>query len=210
VLFDGVRTDQQAELLIAPHPRALSGTIHEAPPTEQTVISGAHIEVVSGANRGTAATTDGSGHYTLPNLWGEFDVELKRDGFSSRTVHVAMTDDASPVDVPMLPAPRTLTEGGNVVGCVYCRAPFNVTVPVHNAGEIAIVDVGFTGFEEGDSFRFQVWQDSQLLAETVVERAFPRNTVALRVGVSGGAVYQIRGIAEGASGLYAISFSHPN
>jgi hypothetical protein len=209
--FTAVRTNQQVEVLLTPRTATLAGTVFETAPTERTPIAGVYMKVTTGPNAGASTYTNANGGYILPRMSGEFDVSLGADGYTSRTVHVFVTNDGSDVDLHIAPWPQTVTQVfESTPPCAYCSGPFRTTFPVHNAGEIAIIDFGFRGFEEGDSFRLQVWEDGVMLGEAVIERAFPRRTMALRVGVTGGKLYEVRALPQGLSGWYAITFTHPN
>jgi len=68
-------------------------------------------------------------------------------------------------------------------------------------------DVAFYGFEEGDSMNIQVLEQGDVIAETWIERSFPRNKVALMVVVAGGKSYEIR---TSFWPWNQLSFAHPN
>jgi hypothetical protein len=57
------------------------------------------------------------------------------------------------------------------------------------------------------SMRIQVLEEGDVIAQTWIERSFPRNKVALAVVVAGGKVYEIRTAFWPWNQL---SFAHPN
>ena len=180
----------------------LSGVVTETAPTETTVVEGVVVRVVAGANQGATATSDSQGRFSIPSLSGTVDLELSRDGYVARSVHVTVPADGSGVNLQIAPAPGIVT---NTSGTGALFSTRSVIVPVHNAGEVTITDVSFYGFEEGDSLTFEILEDSQLIAATVLERSFPRNTVALRAFVAGGHMVEVR-----ASGYCTfLTFTHP-
>ena len=69
-------------------------------------IAGATVEVKSGAREGDTATTDGTGHYSIPGLSRDIVVRASRDGFlaDEEEVDIAadMTLDFSLMDAPEL------------------------------------------------------------------------------------------------------------
>jgi hypothetical protein len=200
-----VTAAQTVDVTIAPVPRSLSGVVTERPPTQTKPLAGTRVEVVSGANAGAAAATDGTGRYTLPAMWGEFDLRISRDDYLPTIVHVDMSGEDVSGNAQLRPTPRVVTERFENAGS---SGVFRLVIPVHNDGEIAITDWAAYGFEEGDGATLQIWEDGRLLAQTFVERSIPRNTVLLRVPAIAGRTYEVRGISM--FWWYAAAVSHPN
>lgn len=197
-------SERSLDLTISPRPSTLAGAVFETAPTQQKAIGGARLQVVSGANAGASAVSDAAGRYTLPSMWGEFDIQVVRDGYATGTAHVVMAGDQALADIHLAPAPRTITETFGD-GRSFLQ-PFHATVLVHNPGEIVITDWAAYGFEEGDGTRVQIWEDGQLLVQTYVERSFPRRTVLMRAPVSAGRTYEIRCLGWP---LTTMTFTHP-
>ena len=192
----------------SPQPRALAGTVFETPPTQQAPVPGARVQVVTGSNAGANTTTDGSGRYTLPAMEGEFDIQVSRQGFTTRTVHLNMADRDPPSDIQLGPEPRIITE--TFVASSVSPSPhvFSTMLQIHNAGEIVITDWDAYGFEEGDLAELEIWEGGQRFAGTVIERSFPRHTVVLRVAVPPGRTYEVRGHTY--YWWNTITLTHPN
>jgi hypothetical protein len=177
---------------LPPRPRRLTGTARETPPTQTNAVAGARVTITSGSNAGRTATTDVQGQYTLPDVWGDFDLRVERDGYVPTAAHATVAGEDTNLDVRLRPAPRTITQ--TLVPPAF--GGFSISVPVHNDGEIAIIDWSAYGFEEGDTSTLQIWEDGHLIAQTAVERSFPRHTVVLRAAARGGHTYEIRAIVQ--------------
>jgi hypothetical protein len=122
-------------------------------------------------------------------------LEISREGYVSQSVHLSASNDVADLAFALLPPADMVTEtSGEDAGGLFNGQ--SIVVPVHNAGEIAVTDVKFYGFEEGDSIGLQIVQDGTVIASTVLERSIPRNTVVLRALVSAGHVIEVRTMAS--------------
>lgn len=84
---------------------AVTGVVHEAPPTERTPIAGARVAVRGRAD--AVAITDDQGRFTLPVApAAALDLEVTRDGFEPARVPVI--DGTRGLDVALLPVPKDI------------------------------------------------------------------------------------------------------
>ena len=197
--------DGTANLALTPIPKTLSGRVFETAPTESTAVAGARVEVITGPNAGAAATADPTGAYSLPGLWGDFQVRVTRDGYEPDVETVSIGDTAPTTDAHLAPLATLVTV---VVPSGVHEEP-SYPIDVHHDGEIVVVDVHFESFEEGDSADLEVREGPELIARATVERYFPRQTIALRVPVVKGHRYTLS-IAGAFYSSYTLTFTHPN
>lgn len=113
------------DLALAPIPVTVTGTVTETPPTERAPVPGAQVTITSGAQRGRSVTAANDGTFTLPQVWGDFDVSVAQSGFESATAHVALAGEDARLDVALLPLGRVVTQfTGTVCGKVPDRGTF--------------------------------------------------------------------------------------
>jgi Carboxypeptidase regulatory-like domain len=167
-----VREDVTLDVAIPPILRTLRGFVLETPPTETTPVPGARVEIVTGSNKGLSATTDETGAYSINDVWGEFDIFVTQAHFQTQTSHVLIEADGARTDTHISPVPRVIQETYSQSCCGF---PFSTIVfAVHNPGDIVVTDVASYGFEQGDTSLLEVLEEGRVIAQTFVERSFPR------------------------------------
>lgn len=187
-----VTADTTKDIGVEPIVRTIAGRVVEAPPTQTKGVAGARVEIVSGAGSGRSVTTDAGGTYTLSDVWGDIQVRASAAGYTAAVQAVSIADGDTVADVQLAPEPRVITESVDGATLPESSPYFSRTIDVHNTGEIAVTDLSFYGFEEGDSCALELWEAGQMIVRNVVERSFPRNTTALRVPVLAGHRYELR------------------
>ncbi len=87
-------------------PYRVTGRVHEAEPTESTVIGGARVEVVGGPLDGYTTTTDASGLFGLPAVFDAgFRLKVKKAGYDDADYGIVVLPRDEHVDIGMSPVP---------------------------------------------------------------------------------------------------------
>jgi hypothetical protein len=81
----------------------LVGVVTETPPTEHTPVVGTTVRIASGPGSGLEAVTDGNGFFSIPGVWGEFDVSVAHPGYESRVLHVSASQTVTTLNVALMP-----------------------------------------------------------------------------------------------------------
>jgi hypothetical protein len=76
------------EVALLPLRTTVTGTVTETAPTETTAVAGAQIEILTGSSRGRVTTTDPRGGFSLPNVWGDFELSISRPNYETRLAQV--------------------------------------------------------------------------------------------------------------------------
>jgi hypothetical protein len=185
-----LRSHSSRDLSLEPVPRAVTGRVTESAPTESELLAGARVEIVSGPRSGVATTTDASGAYRFDGVWGEFQIRATASGYEPSSRTLTMGDTDADETLRLAPVARVITETINNPVLPFPNG-FSRTFNVHHAGEIAVTDYFFQGFEEGDYTILRLWEGDRLVAVNMIERVFPRQTISLRVPVAAGHRYRL-------------------
>jgi hypothetical protein len=143
-------SDATLDMALVPIPRTLVGIVTETPPTETTPIIGATVSILAGTNKGKSTTTDAAGFYSLPNVWGTFDVAVVANGYESKTFRATAGNTVVRENATLMPNALTVrsTFSGSVCasnvppGADLCEAQDPIQVrhwfSTHRAGTVRV------------------------------------------------------------------------
>jgi hypothetical protein len=106
----------RSESAFARQPLTISGIVHEAKPTTDTMIAGARIEAIRGELAGLAFTTSADGTFVLPPVVTlGFALKFEKDGYETAQLDIKESSRDGMLDVTMMPERRDiiLTRSGD-------------------------------------------------------------------------------------------------
>ena len=177
VVVDPDATDTALDFVMTPIRRTLVGTVTESFPTETAPIPGARLEIRTGSNKGTNVVTDSNGQYSLPDVWGDFDVSVSKAEFEARTLHTSVDETLATLDIKLLPddRPRRTSFAGRLCppppsfpGALKCLAEAqqdHYWLNVHRAGDMAVrIDFSYNGDYYTDWLRLEIRCGAEMIA----------------------------------------------
>ena len=195
--------DASADLAITPVRVTIRGRVTETAPTENTAVVDAVVEITTGSNRGKSSRTDGTGAFTLSDVWGDFDVSVTQAGYQSATAHVA--SGANPrLDVHLPPRETRLhtTFTGGLCTSKYlmpwqtCTQPLERThtVTVHRPGPFTVKTTwDYVGDYYSNALTVQVSCGTTMVAERTYFRNFyPPDDPPLQLALTKPCSYAIK------------------
>lgn len=81
----------------------LAGVVTETPPTEHTPVAGTTVRIASGPAAGLQAVTDGNGYFSIPGVWGEFDVSVAHPDYETQVLHTSASQTVTTLHVALMP-----------------------------------------------------------------------------------------------------------
>jgi hypothetical protein len=187
--------DSPIDLQLTPIPTTLTGRVTETAPTDTTPIAGATVEILTGSSKGRITTTDAVGIYTLPQVWGDFDLSFSGADYDTKTLHASVATTAR-LDVNLAPRERQrhTTFTGQLCTTVHlppslvCTQPFERThtIPVHGTGTLTLdVDYGYVGDYYLNSLSVDLRCGSTLVLEKRLTKLWDNPPTILPDGVTG-------------------------
>jgi hypothetical protein len=81
----------------------LVGVVTETPPTERTPVVGTTVRIASGPAAGLETVTDGNGYFSIPGVWGEFDVNVAHPDYETQILHASASQTVTTLNVALMP-----------------------------------------------------------------------------------------------------------
>jgi hypothetical protein len=180
---------------LTPIPTTLTGVVTEAAPTEATPVAGATVEILTGSNKGRTTTSDRNGAYSLPEVWGDFDVLFSGTEYDTKIVHASVGTTAR-LDVNLAPRDRQMhtTLSGDLCTTerlppsIVCSRPFQRThtIAVHRPGTLTLnVDYRYVGDYYVNYLNVDVRCGSTVVLEKRVMKIWENPPTILPDGVTG-------------------------
>jgi hypothetical protein len=190
----------------------IAGLVHEAPPTEATLLAGVRIEAHGGDLDGQVFTTQADGRFALPRARaGRFVLQFTRPGYEPARLEI-QPSAGEPLRVPMMPerGETVVSRAGSNACADLPRPPEKVPglreyarIAVHHDGHV-IVRSAQLPFPGNQGYLYRQTNDGWEKNET--------DYVLLRtpVPVLGGFVYSITfGGGEERCGSWSLDATHP-
>jgi hypothetical protein len=148
-----------------------------------------------GSNKGLSVTTDGNGYFSIPGVWGDFDVSVSRIGYDAQTAHVSVNESVSRADMRLMPDSQPsdsvftgtlctvadpLVPGGGVSGSRCIKKPFpyptqiHHRLPVHRPGTMTVAaDYVYQGDYYSNYLSFELRCGSQVISRGDIHKTSP-------------------------------------
>jgi hypothetical protein len=195
-------------------PTSISGLVHEPPPTEATMVTGALVEVVGASLGDVVIRTNGEGKFTVPAVRSTgLMLEFKKAGYQTTRVAVNTSTAGGRIDVAMMPEEKDVAWSRSGSDDCADLLPPPAGVPglreyarfaVHHDGAI-VVSSAQLPFFNNDGYVYRLSPGGWVKNE--VDYVLLRTPVPVRAGF----VYSVTfGSDKDLCGPWSVSLRHPS